>query len=80
MIITDPDKGVHEADTFSCGHCGTVVFCKPKMMPSEFGGWCTCCNKPICPKCVGKDCDVIEKKLERWERQADFRRSYEEVL
>jgi len=71
-IRTDPDPPKGEAyqqewDTFTCGHCCQVVFVKPQQRPEDLGGFCTCCTKLICSACVGKGCDPLEKKLERWE-------------
>jgi hypothetical protein len=66
-IITDPDGPTIEQDTFTCKHCCKVVFVKPRCDPADMGGRCTCCDGLICKFCVGKDCDVMEKKLEREE-------------
>ena len=79
-IITDPVLRDKEADTFTCGHCGKVVFVKPFMDAAEMGGRCTCCDKLICSHCVGKGCDPMEEKLKRWEFQGVARKSYEESL
>lgn len=80
-IILDPNaKGPLEEDTFTCRHCSRVVFVKSMCDPADMGGRCTCCDSLICPGCVGKGCDHIEKKLERWEKQGAARRSYEESL
>lgn len=66
-IVTDPVMGTREEDTFTCRHCGTVVFVKPFCDPADMGGRCTCCDALICKNCVGKGCDHIEKKLQRME-------------
>jgi hypothetical protein len=66
-VITEPGKADVEQDTFTCGHCNHVVFVKPRCDPADMGGRCTCCDRLICPKCVGHACDVIEKKLDRME-------------
>ena len=73
-IITEPGKRDVEEDSFTCRHCGGVVWVKPFADPADMGGRCTCCDALICKHCVGKGCDHIEKKLARWEA----RRSYEE--
>ena len=49
-IITEPER-VIERDTFTCGHCGQVVFVKPGADPATLGGWCGGCTKLICPTC-----------------------------
>jgi len=70
-------KILSEADSFTCFHCNSVVFVKPKCDPTDLGGLCKCCMKMICPKCVDKGiCDVFEKKLERAEAAYHARRSY----
>lgn len=66
-VITDPVRGVKEEDTFTCQHCGKVVFVKPLCDPADMGGRCTCCDSLICKDCVGKGCDHLEKKLARME-------------
>jgi hypothetical protein len=75
-VITDPALGQpEEIDSCTCGHCGRVVWMKPFENGAAMGGLCTCCDKYICPNCVGKGCSPLQKKLEQWER----RREYEEV-
>jgi hypothetical protein len=66
-IIVDPDMGTIEEDSFTCKHCQRVTFVPARCDPVELGGRCTCCDALICKHCVGKPCDHIEKKLERWE-------------
>ena len=73
-IIVDPDLGQpDEADTFTCAHCGTVVYCKPFVDGAAMGGRCTCCDSLICLNCVGKGCSPLQKKLEQWERRREYR-------
>ena len=80
FLSTDPDptksKGQQaavERDTFTCGHCNTIVFVKPLCSANEMpGGLCWGCRRFICDPCEAEriktnTCDVIEKKLERWE-------------
>lgn len=87
FVSTDPDptkskgqQAVVEHDTFSCGHCNRIVLVKPMCPPNEMpGGICWGCQRFICTPCaVERDrtttCDVIEKKLERWEAKDRFRR------
>lgn len=79
-IETGPDMQAKEADTFTCQHCNRIVFIKPFCSPSdiEFGGQCKGCMGLICIYCYNKPgCDHIEKKLERIEREGQFRRSLE---
>lgn len=74
-IITDPAVGQpEEVDSLTCGHCGTVVWMKPFQDGAAMGGRCTCCDKFICLRCVGKGCRPLQKWLERMEA----RRSYME--
>lgn len=68
--------GTQETDTYTCGHCNKVCFVKPMQRPEDYGGMCGCCTRHVCPSCVGKGCDVIEKKLERAEASYHARRSY----
>jgi hypothetical protein len=71
-IITDPGAPTREADTFTCRHCQKIVFVKPFADPADMGGRCTCCDALICPSCVGKGCDHIEKKLARLEARKAY--------
>lgn len=78
-IITDPAFGVpDESDTFTCCHCGRVIRKPPFKNSTDpaIGAWCTCCDAPMCKKCIGKGCTPLEKKLDMWER----RRQNEESL
>jgi len=54
-------------DTFTCAHCNRIVAVKPLADPANMGGRCYVCDKLICPLCLGKGCDPLEKKLERIE-------------
>ncbi len=57
-----PDK---ERDTFTCPHCNGVVFVEPFAAPTDSGGWCGCCAKPICGRCADRgDCVPFEKMLD----------------
>ena len=62
-----------ECDTFTCCHCNTVVFVKPRAPAEESGGFCRMCMKMTCPRCTDKGCTPFEKKLEAMEAQARFR-------
>lgn len=66
-----------ESDTFTCQHCGKVVFVKPMCDPADAGGLCKTCNSLICPQCVARGvCDPLEEKLKREEASYHARRSY----
>lgn len=75
-VITDPDKGKTELDTRTCGHCNKMDHIKPGQDPYEIGGLCYVCMRLICANCVGKGCDEIQRKLDRWEASYHARRSY----
>lgn len=71
--------GVFETDTFTCAHSfcgGRVVAVKSRMDPADIGGLCKVCMKLICPTCVGRGCDPLEKALERAEARGIALRSY----
>lgn len=76
-IYTYGNGRVEEHDTFTCAHCNKVVRVRPKCDPADLGGFCGCCAKLVCPSCVGKGCDPLERKLERAEASYHARRSYE---
>lgn len=71
----DTDR-VLENDTFTCQHCNRIVVVKHKCRAEDLGGRCSCCGGLICPSCVGKSCDRIEKKLAREEARHAALRSY----
>lgn len=67
-IIIDGQMGRREADTFTCGHCNSIVVVPVQASPTEMGGGCTICESLICPACVSKGtCDPFEEKLARME-------------
>ncbi len=69
-------KIVEEQDTYTCGHCNSIVFVKPKEDPSKMGGFCTMCMSHTCAKCAGEgSCTPFEKKLEEMERRDRFRKA-----
>lgn len=75
-VITDPG-GVTEFDTFTCGHCGTLVHVWPRQRPEDIGGFCRQCMKPTCPRCADDErCDPLERKLERAEARSAALKSY----
>lgn len=65
---------IAECDTFQCNHCQRITHVKVKQRAEDLGGFCAACSNLICSGCVGKPCDVIERKLERVERANDMRR------
>ncbi len=75
-MLIDPDRGTVEYDTMTCGHCSALTHIRPRMRPEDMGGLCKVCMRLICRRCVGAACEVIERKLERWEASAAARRSY----
>lgn len=75
-VIMDPEEGIREADTFSCGHCGSINHVKAKADPAEIGGLCKCCMKLICKNCVGHECTPLMKRIEQEEERYHARRSY----
>lgn len=82
-IITGPDPGTGERDTFTCAHCGYVKVVAPMMRAEDMGGICHLCgdkHRPafVCDKKECNDrCDPFEEKLKRWENRERFR--YEAV-
>lgn len=72
------DSGeITERDSFTCRHCNSVKFVKPKERPEDIGGLCKVCMGLICADCVDKGCTPFEKKLEMQEAKYHARRSYE---
>ena len=74
-ITVEPGKADVEVDSFTCRHCNSIVFVKPRQDPSEMGGFCTLCMGHVCGNCAGKSCEPFEKKLEAMERRDKFLRS-----
>ena len=74
--VVAPDRQTVEMSTTVCGHCQRITHVLPKMDPADMGGLCKACMRLICKHCVGKSCDVFEKKLERAEASYHARRSY----
>ena len=78
--LTSPEGFRREADTFTCGHCNTVVHIRPKTALEDLGGRCAVCDTLICGKCVKTGrCDPVEEKLKRVEKTNDFRRWFSEA-
>lgn len=75
-ITVEPGKGDIEEDTFTCAHCNSIVFVKPRQDPSEMGGFCTQCYRHICTKCADLGmCRPFEKWLEQVESRDRLRKS-----
>jgi hypothetical protein len=66
--------GTHEADTFTCWHCGRIVHVRARASPDEFGSMCRNCMKMVCPTCADKGCTPFLKKLEELEKKEQMRR------
>jgi hypothetical protein len=76
FICSSPD-GMTETDTFTCGHCNSIVAVQPKQRPEDIGGLCKQCMKLICACCVTRgNCDPLEEKLKRAEAREHALRSY----
>lgn len=76
-IITGPDPGTGEADTFTCAHCQRVRTVKAMAPANEMPHVCHLCgdkSRPsfICEHCIGKSCDPFEEKLKRMETRSRF--------
>jgi hypothetical protein len=65
--VTTGPNGIVEADSYTCYHCNRVTFLKAFEHPDQLGARCTCCDKLICPSCVGKGCTPLQKRLEQME-------------
>jgi hypothetical protein len=87
FVSTDPDptksrgqSAVVESDSITCGHCNRIVLVPPMCKPQDMTyALCWGCRRHICLACDTErartmTCDVIEKKLERWEANDRFRR------
>lgn len=67
---TDLDGKVQEGQTFMCKHCNAHTHIKPFQRAEDIGGLCKMCMGLLCPKCAATgQCDPLEEKLARWERQ-----------
>lgn len=72
---TDP-YGTVEQDSFTCGHCQTIVPVKPGEKGEDLGGMCKQCMSLICGPCVKlMQCIPWEKKMEIIESRDRFLRS-----
>ena len=73
-VLTEPGRPTKENDTFTCGHCGRVVFVKPAADPVTYGGWCGGCTKLICPGCEADKVKTLTcRPLEQWLEQQEAR-------
>lgn len=75
-VITAADGRVHEADTATCRHCNGVFHVGPRQRAEDIGGLCGVCMGIICPRCLGRGCDEVQRKLDRAEASYHARRSY----
>jgi hypothetical protein len=79
ILETSLDTGkVREIESFMCHHCNRHTILWKGQRPSDIGGFCTICGSLICSSCVGKGCDPLEKKIQRWADQAYFRAQMKE--
>lgn len=77
-ITTEPGKADVEEDTFTCGHCGGIVFVKPRQDPSSMGGFCRLCMAHLCAPCADqRSCMPFERRLEALESRDRLRRAAE---
>jgi hypothetical protein len=68
-LVFETDKATgntREIETFCCKHCNRHTILWERQRPEDVGGYCSVCGGLICKNCVGKGCDPLEKKLERW--------------
>jgi hypothetical protein len=66
-------KETAACSTFTCAHCNTVVFVRPKTHVFHSApGFCQLCSAHTCRKCTSKECKPFEKKLEEIERRGRF--------
>ena len=66
--IVEVDGRVTEHETFTCGHCQTIVTVPHRVRAADFGGGvCHGCSRLICAQCAGKGCRPIEVWIEREE-------------
>ena len=78
-VTVEPGKQDVEEDTYTCCHCNSLVFVKPRQDPSEMGGFCTMCMKHICANCANEGtCTPFERKLEEMERADKLMRAMRE--
>lgn len=70
----------HEADTFTCFHCGNVVHVKTKAPMDEVGSMCRQCMKMICPRCADGPCVPFMQKIDEMEQKDYLRKQYKMVM
>ena len=76
-VMKDGDGRVlFEADSATCKHCNAIFHVGPKQRAEDIGGLCGVCMGIVCPNCVGKGCDEVQRKLDRAEASYHARRSY----
>jgi hypothetical protein len=67
-IITNREGRTREFDMVCCGHCDRAIIIGFGIAVHR----CTCCDRLICSRCVGRGCDPIEQKLSRMELWRDL--------
>jgi hypothetical protein len=85
------NNGVLEEDLIQCNHCDLAIHVLPfnkgaysykrnrqgtLTKVNEELYYCSCCDSKVCNSCAHKPCDVLEKKLARWESRASIFRCY----
>jgi len=71
-VVSNPDGGIKECDTFTCGHCQKNIFVPPGQSAFDLGGGCKICHNLICPRCVDLGrCQPFEAKALAIERKAE---------
>ena len=79
-VLSDPDVGTVEHDTFTCKHCQRIVEVPHKGTPDQVGGICYQCWGLVCPKCLSDPvCKPFEQKCREMEAQYHALRSYREA-
>ena len=70
----------HEADTFTCIHCNSVIHVKTKAPMDEVGSMCRNCMQMVCPRCADGPCVPFMKKIEAVEQKEYIRNQYKMVM
>ena len=74
-VVSRPEGGVDECDTFTCGHCQRNVFVPVGQSAFDLGGGCHLCHNLICPRCVDLGtCRPWEEQMLTIERKYETNR------
>ncbi len=72
------DGTVEQWDSYTCSHCNSPRRVPHKQKPTDTGGFCSMCNKPICKVCdearhasliPSGHCAVFERQLDASENR-----------